>query len=78
MRVKDLNGLHISTISKSHYDRPPPPPSAGCCGLQRGEIALRGKRIFIVFLRRRTVDALGTCSVFKISPMMGWCLGWEG
>lgn len=26
MRVKDLNGLHISTISKSHYDRPPPPP----------------------------------------------------
>lgn len=77
MRVKHLNGLHISTISKSHYDRPPPPPLWSA----ERKIALGGKRIFTVFLRRRTVDvcrALGTCGVFKISPMMGWCLGWEG
>lgn len=77
MRVKHLNGLHIATISKSHYDRPPPPPlwAAVVC---REENCIGGKRIFTVFLRRRTVDArraLGTCSVFKISPMMGWCLG---
>lgn len=53
MRVKDLNGLHISTISKSHYDRPPPSPLWAA----ERKIALGGKRIFIVFPRRRTVDA---------------------
>lgn len=80
MRVKHLNGLHISTISKSHYDRPPPPPLQAAVWSAERKIALGGKRIFIVFLRR-TVDArraLGAGGVFKISPMMGWCLGWEG
>lgn len=81
MRDKDLNGRSVSLPSpKSHYGRPPPSTlwAAVVC---REENCIRGERISIVFSRLRTVDACrdrGTCSVFKISSVMGLSVGTEG